>query len=777
MDYAKTPYNFVPMSDRVINGKDDLPTTAACFHEDRHTGWFDVRLEALTPIYTRGVKELGADRSDLEPEFFQYPDGRYALPGSGLRGMTRSLFEIMTYSRLEFVSKRRLFYRSFAAAQGNLRQHYTRRFGSLNGAPNVRGGVLEGEEGERRLVVSSDVPKGFVVVRASDPVAQREMPSRDPRLERGNFWLPLGERTDDPAASHPWTVVVGADTLERVGARIATLQKTGGTSGWLIVPGVDVPRSGGVQRSWFQFILLPPNDPNRREVYPVPEDVYRDYLAWGAMAHGSRFGKAQDESRKKDESVEEPMKAPRRLEEGHPAFAVVNPATGEVEVLGATMMMHMRYPASIEDVAKRSLAADAKNVDVDMAQAVFGRVREGKSEELTRPFDLIRGRVFFEDAVCEQRGADALFDPSSPDRYVLLSSPKPTAFQTYLTQKNPDRLATYEESGATLAGRKLYWHRSERAVREELKTRKEDAGGESQATQLRPLRAGVTFRGRIRFENLTPAELGALYASLQLPDGLAHKFGMGKSLGLGSMRLTVTETVLLDFQKRLRSLDPEAGWKTGAATEEDLSKAYTAFVKRLSPKATSLWTNARMQALAALLSWAGKPSDAETTHAEMRDNQWRYRWTLRSPQQTAPVIGVVDVLPVGEAASVSSSQPTTEVSETEPPARADNRTPQADDSRSAHEQRQAPASIQRRSIEPTRLPSSPPKQAPKQAPKQGDKVNGVVQEKDAAGNGKVLLTDGTVAKGTGLHSHVVGQSYPYKVRRVGGDGLVKEVSP
>lgn len=54
---------------------------------------------------------------------------------------------------------------------------------------------------------------------------------------------------------------------------------------------------------------------------------------------------------------------------------------------------------------------------------------------------------------------------------------------------------------------------------------------------MQPVKSGVQFRGRIRFENLTDLELGAILHALQLPDGCCHRIGMGKPLGLGSIRI------------------------------------------------------------------------------------------------------------------------------------------------------------------------------------------------------------------------------------------------
>jgi hypothetical protein len=48
-----------------------------------------------------------------------------------------------------------------------------------------------------------------------------------------------------------------------------------------------------------------------------------------------------------------------------------------------------------------------------------------------------------------------------------------------------------------------------------------------QDSAIRPVKAGVGFSGRIRFENLADPELSVLLEALQLPDGCAPRLGMG----------------------------------------------------------------------------------------------------------------------------------------------------------------------------------------------------------------------------------------------------------
>ncbi len=613
---AVTPYNFIPLSGRIHPGEE--PPQRDRFYTDRHTGWFDIEVAALTPIYTRAA--LGAnDIIEKQPTaFFHRPDGAFILPGSGLRGMIRSTFEMMTLSRMEFVSKRRLFYRSFAekAGNGNIKELYDKNFRK----DRLRAGILIRSDNGWKLKVSRKTQKGFILVYSDD-------------LPKIFTVRRIGEFPHEKAGY----VEIGDGKHAVLDVPIGKWQEQGEKNGYLIIPGADVMRKCkhppaiyakecsetgpgadvAEQRKYFQAIIKP--DENDCEIYDIPADVYDDYLDWGRMAHGSRFGT---------------IKAPRKLVNGSPAFALLD-EDGKIFVIGANMMMPMRYDYSIADVAARSCKGDAP--EMDMAQSVFGRISEGKSD---RKYAMVRGRVFFEDALCKSSKMEALLDPKNPVRFPdVLSAPKPTSFQVYLDQsKVNDDIYHWNEPQAEIRGHKLYWHRPHEAAQAALHTEMPPKASVKVTTKIEPLRAGVVFRGRIRFENLTDKELGALYASIQLPDGMAHHFGMGKNLGLGSVRVNITETCLLDMLQRMRGLAPDAGRIPEEQCKALLQKSYQYFVDSIYPGEHSLWKNARMKALSLLL-YSGSPLPSDQTKQvgiEKGNPQWKDRWILPT---AAEVVG------------------------------------------------------------------------------------------------------------------------------------------
>lgn len=108
-----SPYNFVPLNEHVFipdwgeQVSHDLP-----FREGE-SGVIDVEFRNITPLFVRGV-EKGKEKSEL-PASYEDENGqtRYFIPGSSLRGMLRSVMEILSFARLSQVNDGHFGYRNF----------------------------------------------------------------------------------------------------------------------------------------------------------------------------------------------------------------------------------------------------------------------------------------------------------------------------------------------------------------------------------------------------------------------------------------------------------------------------------------------------------------------------------------------------------------------------------------------------------------------------------------------------------------------------------------
>lgn len=115
------PYNFIPFEGN-INNKRISRETAYAKKSELLSGWLDVKLTTRTPLiipdgahprywdiekkeYINGEDEVKCRKNDIHKEydFFRSPDGIPTIPGSELRGMLRSVYEIVTNSCVPFL--------------------------------------------------------------------------------------------------------------------------------------------------------------------------------------------------------------------------------------------------------------------------------------------------------------------------------------------------------------------------------------------------------------------------------------------------------------------------------------------------------------------------------------------------------------------------------------------------------------------------------------------------------------------------------------------------
>ena len=114
------PYNFIPFEGN-INDKRISRETAYAKKSELLSGWLDVELTTRTPLIipdgahprywdTKKNKyvedkniEEREDSFHKEYDFFRSPDGIPTIPGSELRGMLRSVYEIVTNSCVPFL--------------------------------------------------------------------------------------------------------------------------------------------------------------------------------------------------------------------------------------------------------------------------------------------------------------------------------------------------------------------------------------------------------------------------------------------------------------------------------------------------------------------------------------------------------------------------------------------------------------------------------------------------------------------------------------------------
>ncbi len=607
---ATAPYNFVPLPERVFDVADGIQIGGEMikpwemhdrFVPGTNSGSIELTIETLTPLFIRGAvgqRQDGAwdDRdSRLRPEPYTTPNGRPAIPGSSLRGMVRTLVEILSYSKIQPVNAGRPFFRT--VAPDRIGRAYGER---MRRGVGVRGGRLQ-RQGNDWSILACDVLR----------VKRSILPNG---IHQGN-------RPNWAHQQKACWVEVDGDQVSRI--EFTSQAGPSWKQGSLILTG-DVPRKKR------EFVFLDCLADAERVV--VPEHI------WDRFHDEDQITQWQETAFPQNRPQGAGRPAAGHLCNGEPVFFLTDD-DGRAEdnpdglvFLGRAGMFRFPYDRSPADLVPK----DLRDARLDLAEAMFGKVDGSVA---------IKGRVHFEDAVATTDGPDPFESVVVP---AILSAPKPTTFQHYLTQegtKGKDQLTTYIAGDhTTIRGHKLYWHRDDGSGVSQIKEanshdsllqdlRRADPQ-DTQHTVIRPVKTGVSFVGRVRFENLTDLELGALLHALQFPDGCAHRLGMGKPLGLGSVRITAGLRIV-DRAARYRT------WQSSGIQENDDGSRYRdAFVLAMCDHAEQshetmldqqdgLRQIARLDGLFLMLEWTTRP--AHTATAPMDLNGFRNRPVLPTP--------------------------------------------------------------------------------------------------------------------------------------------------
>lgn len=274
--------------------------------------------------------------------------------------------------------------------------------------------------------------------------------------------------------------------------------------------------------------------------------------------------------------------------------------------------------------------------------SLFGKQSSKENDEA------FASRVFFEDAFLEKDQKNVLMGIDTPK---ILSNPKPTTFQHYLEQDegkisfdkrgNINGLKTYNDK-TLLRGNKLYWHKD---GNDWIETNKENIEKhQTQYTKINPVRTGIIFSGIIRFENLSDVERDALLFALVLPESRCHKLGMGKPLGLGSVKITPR---LFLSNRKTRYEELFAEWEQqipeSTAENKDIShfkKKFAEYILKGIGEDTgtcpvnTLWEVDRMKELKVMLDFVKKPADEKTRYMQIEpENEFKERRVLPLPTE------------------------------------------------------------------------------------------------------------------------------------------------
>ena len=701
---ATAPYNFVPLHTTVAPAEtspgDDICTFDR-YHDGKRTGYIELSITTKTPLYIRdtltkeemtGKEEFEKDgkKKYINPDFFSPAGGNVCIPGSSLRGMARAMVEMVSFSKLGFFEgDRKYHFRSFADKALDLRKKYVDKMlwgnDQTGYSQQVKAGYLVKEGMEFKIKPAQKDSHGCQYYRVEEDlvISKGVLSERMNRINvdgvyeanpKYSFDFAQVKFTYNPPQRHKRSVgMYYAEVTDICDINNTLASSTEGAlvhSGWI---GGPLYRNNG--RGKHLHWVIGPASNTKLEFLPSVIEDYRNDKGRQEEANLLRYSENQ-----------------QRAEV--PCFYVEE--SGKVKSFGHTGLFRLAYERRLNDFLPQEMQKFQEAKKIDIAEAIFGNI-ENKTT--------LAGRVFFEGAKLGVGQADVLQKEDIP---CVLSNPKPTTFQHYLKPgkvtpefKDDGSIRGYQgiknyNDVTTLRGNKLYWHKKgdtwqestmsfpadkfnellrehglqERDFSQYVRTDKQKQKREikiqslpenlksailkcigiydTQHTKIKPVAAEKTFTGKIRFENLSDVELGALLFALDLPDNCCHKLGMGKPLGLGSVKIT-PKLFLSDRKSRYTNLFAEWDIAIPESTAKDkdiphFKKQFAVYVLnnvKIAPgiePVNTLWGIDRMKELKTMLVFDQNRSDEKTRYMTIAPiNEFKERRVLPNPTVVHPL--------------------------------------------------------------------------------------------------------------------------------------------
>ncbi|WP_204103978.1 MULTISPECIES: TIGR03986 family CRISPR-associated RAMP protein [Spirulina sp. CCY15215] len=681
---AVAPYNFVELPETVVKAE-ELPTGDRYYPskgEDvtvpRYTGKFQCTLTTQSVVYTRcgwspddfkqyaelKFNELPDEIKKKRANFFTYPDSeKPVIPGSSLRGMLRTLVEIVSFSKITQVTNYKLFYRSLGdpALKTVYMENFVEKIGKVQHSPHplapcyrskVRAGFLK-KKGSFYVIEECgfgriDRKKSNRIIPQNNDIYRGHSPNKTPNWNYQNqtIYVDIDSTERDYFFPKQTTNRNNRNKLRHpdIYLRYRKVHKASFTPSPDLIKATLV-LTGDMKYKHLEFVFL---DQQINE-YIVPESMINRFH------DEDQITKWQGEAFPKDSPSPNCRQKKGHLRDSEPVFFLLDDQE-KIHFFGRAQMFRLPYSLSPLDFVPEYLR---KNTETDIVEAIFGYV-EGEKRANARA-----GRIFITDGLLKQNQQEKIKNSlERTPQEILLSSPKPTTFQHYLVQENHEsknlkhylsQPSTKNDRGQTvIRGHKLYWHKP-------VNFNTQNSTSDTQTSLIKPIGSSdssdssIQFSFDIHFENLTKIELGAILWILSLSNKKSKQFdvgkpdeqyclsfGMGKPLGMGAVSIDY-ELFLSDRTKRYSQLFGNSQWKAGEEKSTDVQqiesiRSFEKFVlDTISPSCDRLRQEPRIQSLLAMLRCDKIPSQNEIKYMELKC--FKNRPVLPTPLQ---VIGWED---------------------------------------------------------------------------------------------------------------------------------------
>lgn len=514
-----SPYNFVPLSDKVVmpfwakHVSHDIP------FKDAQSGVLKLTIRAESPIYVRNGVPRNVNKDAEEAKVFNNINNQFFIPGSSIKGMLRSVMEIMSFGRMgNKVNDHKYSVRDF--------QNDT-IYPKSDLSKEVLCGFLYKKDGQ------------FFLDNCDKPgrISQKTLDSLCIGIPKmSEFYKSAQNITKDtksakakyeafPFRKDNYKFSLDFIDVERP---IFKFDQDGkpGTIVFSGQPGVrKEPEHEKASGKHLEFIFF---EPEFKEA-PVAEEAIKNFF-FAYYDH--------DRTQQKDDWKWRKTQLDRG--EKIPVFFRID-NDGSIKDMGLSMLYKITYQNSIQD----AINCQQKNAhSFDLAETIFGYAEDK---------DALKGRVHVGHAF-------AIDNPIAiMEVNAVLAGPKASYYPNYVEQNNKNgeneringEYKTFKDKAVVRGWKRYPIHSGDvkKNLPPEIKGKVNDKIG----TKFIPLPSGTEFTLEINYHNLRKEELGALISAITFhnTDGLFHSIGSGKPLGYGKSSITI---INLEEDKKIEML-------------------------------------------------------------------------------------------------------------------------------------------------------------------------------------------------------------------------------
>lgn len=403
-NYSYAPYNFIPLSKRVIERYKDISELPAHneFVEGTLSGEITYVIENNTDLII----------SNGNGKFFIDVDDNYAIPGSTIRGKIRSNINVLGFSTVgNDIEDDNFLYRRVAGKSSKLRREYEDRLGvdAFRVPRNVQAGYIKKINEDEYVIIKSKVIKSRTYFR----IAEKDLEGKYKGMKGINFM----HNTHKTKTYSPYIKEISFNVNEQNNsisdiAAVGVLKNNGFILG-----------SGKMKDKTSHYII---NDVGTEEEIKISSEDIRAY------------NKYYIKDKKEDKKEDDFYSLPNTIGKYKPVFYIqYNGRT----YFGFTPYLRLFYDKTIHD----GITTAHKNDIYDYNKAIFGFANSKEA---------YKSRISVQDAVISKK-------TNIVEHTMVLSEPKATCIHLYLKQDG-DRNSLNSYNGEfEIRGIKYYWLKNE----------------------------------------------------------------------------------------------------------------------------------------------------------------------------------------------------------------------------------------------------------------------------------------------------------------------------